>query len=282
MPVARRHFFTAARWTWRLAIGGAAAILLGVVVLIVWARQIAAADSGARFALDSDDAVSVSRTDWIVFRPGDADPTVGVIFYPGGKAEPVAYAPILRELAAQGYLVVLMPMPLNLALLAPDSADAVPARFPEIRRWVIAGHSLGGVLACEYADSHPARVSGLVLWASYPGSFSDISQRDLPVLSISASADDLTTPAKIAGSRHRLPPSAHLLTIEGGDHWQFGNFAQHGSATIDRDAQQAAILAATGEFLASIAHTSEGESNESSPAPRSPMGGSVREKPPSL
>lgn len=250
MAAARRHFFTAARWTWRLAIAIAASLLVACIALLVWARQVAPADPAARFALDPDDVVTVSRDDWIVFRPGDSDPTVGLIFYPGGKAEPAAYAPLLRNLAAQGYLVVMTPMPLNLALLAPERAERIPPRFPEIRTWVIAGHSLGGVMAARYAERHRDNIAGLVLWASYPAESSDLSHTSMPVLSVFGTADTLTTPAKIAATRHLLPPATRFVGIEGGDHWNFGNFAPgRETAQISRDEQQGEILQATGAFL---------------------------------
>jgi pimeloyl-ACP methyl ester carboxylesterase len=254
MLAQRHHAFRFTRWVRRLLIGLACALLGAVIALLIWARQTAAADPAARFALDSDDAVIVSRNEALIFRPRDTDPSVGLVFYPGGKAEPAAYAPILRNLAAQGYLVVMPRMPLNLALLAPGRALRLTPRFPEIRHWVIAGHSLGGVMAAELADAYPAAIAGVVLWASYPAGFTDLSDSSLPVLSVHGTADALTTAAKVEHARARLPAATRFVRIEGGDHWNFGNFAHDsGSATISRDEQQAAILEATAAFLASIA-----------------------------
>ena len=34
---------------------------------------------------------------------------IGLVFYPGGLVEPSAYAPVLRNLAEAGYLVVITP-----------------------------------------------------------------------------------------------------------------------------------------------------------------------------
>ena len=242
-----------AHWVRRTAVLLVGTVLLALILLLVWARQVAAADEPARFALDSDEVVLVSRDPWISFRPRDGDPVTGVIFYPGGKAEPTAYAPILRNLAARGYLVVMTPMPLNLAMLAPERAARVMARFPDIRHWVIAGHSLGGVVAAEFAERHVHEVAGVMLWASFPASFTDLSEAQFPVLSVSATADALSTPAKIAAARPLLPANTRYVVIEGGDHWNFGNFAPgKGTATITRDRQQAVILSATEAFLDTI------------------------------
>jgi pimeloyl-ACP methyl ester carboxylesterase len=243
----------------RLLIVVACSALLTITVVLVWARQIAAAEASARFALDSDDSVVVTRDDWVVFRPRDGDPDTGMIFYPGGKAEPSAYAPLLRDLAARGFLVVLTPMPLNIALFAPERATRVMHRHSEIRRWAIAGHSLGGVVAAEYADRFRHQVAGLILWASYPADFTDLSDSQLPVLSVYGTADEQATPSEVELAAHLLPATARFVPIEGGDHWTFGHFAAgRSSASLSREEQQSIALEATAAFLAALPSSAEG------------------------
>lgn len=247
------RLLTAARWARRTTVALTIAVLLALVVLLVWVRQRAPANDAAHLAMDPDEAIIVSREEWIAFQPRDADPTVGVVFYPGGKAEPAAYAPILRDLAGRGYLVVLIPMPLNLAFLGVDRADAVIARFPDIRRWFIAGHSLGGVAAAEYVDRHPGIAAGLILWASYPAATSDLSALDIPVLSIVASNDQLAAPEEIERAGQRLPPTTRYVSIAGGDHWGFADFTiPPAVGVIPRDDQKAQVLSATQAFLDAV------------------------------
>ncbi len=62
-------------------------------------------------------------------------------------------------------------MPLGLAVLDWDKALEVIEAHPEIRTWVIGGHSLGGAMAARFASRHPDTISGLVLWAAYPAGF---------------------------------------------------------------------------------------------------------------
>jgi len=95
-------------------------------------------------------------------KPTGIAPTTGFVFYPGGECDERGYAELLRAIAAQGYLVVLVPMPLQLAVLAPDRAEEVIAAFPDIESWAIGGHSLGGSIALRVAVSEP-EVRGLVL-----------------------------------------------------------------------------------------------------------------------
>jgi pimeloyl-ACP methyl ester carboxylesterase len=240
----------AARWLRRMALGTALVAALAAIAVVAWSRLVTAADPAGVAGLASNDDVIVSRDEWITFRPRDIDATTGLIFYPGGKADPRAYGRILREIAAAGYLVVLTPMPLNLALLAPGRADAVRARYPAIRNWVVGGHSLGGVVACSYAQQHASELVGLILWAAYPAAVDDLSDSGLKVLSIYASLDEQTTPAEISQGRLRLPPDSTYVSITGGDHWNFGHFGPElSTGVISRKTQQAQVRKATLEFL---------------------------------
>ena len=96
-----------------------------------------------------------------------------------------SYAPAARAIASAGYLVVMVPMPLNLAVLAPDRALEVQKAFPTVRQWVIGGHSLGGAMAARFAYKHPERVQGLVLWAAYPPGSDNLSNSTIAAVSIS-------------------------------------------------------------------------------------------------
>jgi hypothetical protein len=243
-------------WRWLNRIGRAAVLLLAVasVVVVIWARRVTAADPAAAAALEGDDAVIVQRDEWVVFQPRDFDPAAGLIFYPGAKADPVAYAPVLSRIAAEGYVVVMTPMPLNLAMLAPDRAARVIAHYPAIRQWVMAGHDLGGMVACSFAKRHREQLAGLILWASFPTLFDDLSAASLPTLAVSATLDREATPADISQARELLPADTTYLSITGGDHWNFGDFStEHATAVISRLDQQAQIVKATVAFLARVA-----------------------------
>jgi len=98
-------------------------ILLVLVIatagFLVWANTPLGPMPEALDALQSDSQVQVTEDGWIVFQPSGTQPDSGLILYPGGRVDPRAYAPIARAIAEQGYLVVIVPMPLNLAVLAP-------------------------------------------------------------------------------------------------------------------------------------------------------------------
>jgi len=221
-------------------------IIIAVGGFFVWAST----PSGelmptALQALESSETVTVISDDGLVFSPVEIAPTTGFIFYPGGRVLADAYAPLGQAIADAGYLAVLVPMPLNLAVFNVDGADAVIKAYPEIDRWVIGGHSLGGAMAARYAYYHPDAVDGLAMLAAFPEAQLDFSGRDLVVASIYGSLDGLASVEEVESAKTLLPEDATFIKIEGGNHAQFGWYgAQAGDneATISREEQLEQIV----------------------------------------
>ena len=239
------------RWWWLLPL----VLILAVAAFVVWASAAAGPMPEALVALESDAQVQVETEPWLIFRPTGDQPAAGLVLYPGARVDPRSYAPAAHALAEEGYLVVIVPMPLNLAVFAPDRAAEVMAAFPEIGRWAVGGHSLGGAMAARFAYQNPDAVQGLVLWAAYPASTDDLSGYSTAVTSIYATEDGLTTEDKIAASRPLLPLDTSWVAIDGGNHAQFGWYgpqAGDGTATISREEQQKQIVAATLELLSRL------------------------------
>ena len=86
------------------------------------------AEAPAIEALASGGSVTVTETDygWFFDGPADAD---ALIFYPGGKVEETAYAPLLHRLAAGGLDVCLVKMPFRTTTAA-GSWGATPWGAP--------------------------------------------------------------------------------------------------------------------------------------------------------
>jgi predicted esterase len=222
---------------------------------VIWALAAAGPMPQAVAALQSTEQVAVEPGRWLVFRPTANPAQAGLVVYPGGRVDPRAYAPAARAIAGQGYLVVIVPMPLYLAVLAPDAAVEVLAAYPEVKRWAIAGHSLGGAMAARFAYTHPGAVKGLGLWAAYPAAGDNLSGSGLAVVSVYGSRDGLATAEKIDASRALLPADTRWVRVEGGNHAQFGWYGpQDGdnAASISREEQQAQVIEATLEMLRAL------------------------------
>ncbi len=198
-------------------------------------------------AMDSTASVTVSEGRPITFTPTDPTNT-GVIIYPGALVEPRSYAPAAHAIADSGTFVAIVPMPFGVAILGGSLADDVISAHPEVATWIIAGHSLGGVMAARYAAEHPKAVDGLALWAAYPEGSIDLSSWTGATASIFATLDGLTTVQDIEASRVRLPPDTAFVEIDGGNHAYFGWYGKQSGdnqATITREEQQRIVVDGT-------------------------------------
>ncbi len=139
--------------------------------------------------------------------------------------------PNLLSLAEAEFPVAILKLPMNIAFLDPNGAVAVMDADPDVERWVVAGHSLGGVAASAVAGRDDERVQGLLLWGSYPnGSIAD--RTGLQVTSVYGSEDGLTTPADVRRTEDRLPPDTEFVEVITNefDHLQIGVTANSGEA----------------------------------------------------
>ena len=187
------------------------------------------------------------RLEW---SPADGAYDAALIVYPGGKVPAEAYGPLAQDIAGDGYLVVITPMPFNLAVFGIGEADGVIAAHPEVSTWAIAGHSLGGSMAAQYVSGKPDAIRGLAFWAAYAAT--DLSTLDLSVVSIYGSLD--AGAARMSGpeARANVPADAVFVEIPGGNHEQMGYYTGQPNdppATISREDQQAQVAAATVTML---------------------------------
>ena len=242
---------------WLLAILGVvfiAAILWG----IQWATYARPPLPEAIEALESDELVQVTDEPWLTFTPGQSTPTTAFVFYPGGRVDPRAYAPLMREIALHGYLVVVPEMPINMAVFNANIASEIIASYPEISHWAIGGHSVGGAMAAQYTGNHADVIEGLAIWASYPPNSTDLSGLDIPVVSIYGSREQRVNDTSVGERKHLLPDDTEYVRIEGGDHHQFGSYeinpADH-LATISRESQHEQIIAATLPILEVVSNS---------------------------
>lgn len=235
--------------------------LIGIIALAIFIIAVAGftyyvsdyyhADNTALAALTSTESYTVANTaDFITFTPTGNKSTTGVIFYPGAKVQAESYSVLASKLATNGYTTIIVKMPFNLAFFGVNKADAVIANHSEISTWVIAGHSLGGVFASDYAVNHQDKIKGVIYLAAYPSA--NASNASFKALSIRGSLDNLTTSQDISDNLNKFPANTTFITITGGNHYNVGNYgAQAGdnNSTITREEQQDQTVNYILEFL---------------------------------
>lgn len=186
--------------------------------------------------LQSDDTVAIGEIGegWLFDGPGERD---ALIFYPGAFVEATAYAPLLHKLAAGGVDCFLVRMPLRLALFGVNKADRLMAAYP-YERWYLAGHSLGGAMAAQYAAKHPDALSGLFLLGAYTAK--DLTAVPFSVVYLYGTNDGVINRAKLEKGLLLSPLGTVTVELDGGNHAQFGSYGPQkgdGEATISAEEQ---------------------------------------------
>ncbi len=175
---------------------------------------------------------------------------VGIIFYPGGKVEHLAYAPLCKELALNNIQIFLVKMPFNLAVFDINRADDIINANQEITRWYIAGHSLGGAMASQFAAENSQRIEGIILLGAYASG--DLSKTNKKMLSVYGSEDKILNQEIFINSKSNNPPDTLYHEIVGGNHAYFGSYGEQngdGMATITPEEQRSETVQAILDFL---------------------------------
>lgn len=213
-------------------------IVIGIVGLFIWANDSYKPQALAKEALISDNTVEVKIDKFISFTPKNIEATKGFIFYPGAKVDPESYAPLCRKIAEQGYEVVIVNMPMNLAILSYNRGEKVINEYSNIKNWVVGGHSLGGTMAAKFASENTA-VNGVILLSSYPIG-DELKNMGKEVLSIWGSKDGIVNFENLIKSKEKLPEDTTYVEIEGANHSQFGDYGEQkgdDSPIINREEQ---------------------------------------------
>ncbi|WP_203580618.1 alpha/beta hydrolase [Microbacterium hibisci] len=233
---------------------GSVGALIGIAVagIVIWSQVgVMAAEPGPLAEVRADPAISITDSDaGIVLSPTGESADVGLVYIPGAKVDPWAYTSKVSDLVAEDGMTVVITKPwLNLAFFDLRPLSAFTGLAPDVGTWLVGGHSLGGVRACQLATD----ADGLALFGSYCSN--DLSESGLPVVSVSGSEDGLSTPEKIADARHLLPADAELHEIEGASHSSFGDYgpqAGDNTPTISDEDMRDELTELVGPFALAV------------------------------
>lgn len=221
----------------------AAAILLAVLAALTggffwYVSDYYRAQDVAVTVMAQDDGITVQ--DNLTILSASVPTDTAVIFYPGAKVEAIAYLPLLDQLRRTGLTCILVDMPFRMAIFDANAAGDVMEQFPDVEHWYVAGHSMGGAMASQFAADHPDDVDGLILLGAYL--YGDYPPEDTLTVygSLNQSVED------------KLDYTENVVEIQGGNHAQFGNYGpQKGDppASISAQEQQAQTVAAIKAFI---------------------------------
>lgn len=183
----------------------------------------------------TDGRLQESKKLYTILPPADqilspASKKEAIIFYPGGKVQPLAYLPLWNEVSKAGYTVFVPTMPMDLAVFGVNAATHIREKNQDIEIWHLAGHSLGGAMAVEYLKKSSRGFKSLILLGSYPAS--DLSGLTLSTLSIKEELGLEGELEKAQETKDKLPEGAIFRIMTGANHAQFGRYGiQKGDGT---------------------------------------------------
>lgn len=193
------------------------------------------ADDQALAALKGNETVSVQKIRGGYFFDGPGSEQA-IVFYQGAKVECEAYAPLMLLLAERGFDCFLADMPFNFAIFAGNQADLFTEKYT-YDHWIMAGHSMGGLMASQYANAHTDVVDGIVLLASYS---LDKFHEDFRLVSVYGTEDGCLNREEYEKDRGNWPPDSVETVISGGNHAQFAHYGPQkgdGSPAISAEEQ---------------------------------------------
>lgn len=207
-------------------IGFSSIIIL--VLLIAWG-YFYLNTSPSRFAeekaQETKQVAIFESNDTLIFEPKTRSEKTSVILYPGAFVEALSYAPLAHALADAGYKTYIPEMPLDLAIFGKNKAEAIIDQNSD-ERFVIGGHSFGGVIASRFAKEHPGKLHGVFYLASYPDKKGSLRNTSLQALSITATDDGILNYKKYRKNKRYLPEDTTFVKIKGGNHAQFGAYGK--------------------------------------------------------
>ena len=228
------------RKKWLVA-GGMILLVLAILagVFFWYVSDYYRAEDAALEILAQDSGITVQ--DNLTMLSPAAPTDTAIIFYPGAKVEAEAYLPLLDQIRQTGITCILVHMPFHMAIFDANAAEDVIDQFPAFQHWYIAGHSMGGAMASQFASDHPDQIDGLILMGAYI--YGDYpAEKTLTIYgSLNQSVED------------HIDYTENIVEIEGGNHAQFGNYGpQKGDlpAAISAEEQQKQTVAAIEAFLA--------------------------------
>lgn len=233
------------KWRFKILVPLFAFVDATVIAFLLWSSVYYTADISAESAMLSDDIVKVEKTEtgWLFDGPSDE---TALIFYPGAKVDEKAYSPMLRKIAEEDMDVYLVKMPLHLAFFGINKAGEIIDNSA-YEQYYMAGHSLGGAMAADYAAEHESDIDGIILFGAYPTKVTY-----LDTLLIYGSEDGVLNRKRVENASSLVSGRLRELVIDGGNHAQFGNYGEQsgdGKAGISVQDQQAQAVEAVRKFI---------------------------------
>ena len=163
----------------------------------------------------SDNVIAIQNVDAI-----ERKEAIGFIIYGDERVQRECYLPLMIALANQGYCVYLPTTFGNLPFLNQEGAEYAMRTYKSVKNWYIIAHGKACPVAARYAKTNSSKINGLI-YLGGSSSQTDLSNLELPLLSVTGSLDTTVDGAKMENAKVNDPVNTQYLIIEGGNHTGF-------------------------------------------------------------
>jgi len=162
------------------------------------------------------------------------DSKVGFIIFSGAKADEKSYAYIAKLLHDEGHTVVIPKALFHLSAFGIDHGFEIIGDNPQIEKWILVGHSLGGLPVSRIAAKEPDKVLGVAFLATMASK--DLSELDLSAIRLTAENDKIMNNKRMDSYLGNLPKNSLTIELKGANHQGFAAYnsfmSRDGEATI--------------------------------------------------
>jgi hypothetical protein len=176
---------------------------------------------------------------------------VGFIIFSGAKVDEKSYAYIAKLLHEEGYTVVIPKVPFHLSAFGTNHGFEIMESNPQIEKWILIGHSLGGLPVSRIAAKQPDRLLGAALLATYMSV--DLSKLDISAIRVTAENDMIMNKKMMESHHEYLPQNSRSIELKGANHTQFAackSFSRDGEVTMTWKEQQEMTVRLILDFFA--------------------------------
>ncbi|MCD8324115.1 MAG: alpha/beta hydrolase, partial [Clostridiales bacterium] len=150
------------------------------------------------------------------------DKKIGFLIFTGAQTDEPAYAYIAHLLHREAYPVVIPKQMFQMSAFGTKHGMEIMDSHPEIEKWILVGHSLGGVPVSRIAAARPDQVIGAAFLATYASI--DLSGLDISTIRIIAENDGIMNNDRMANFNHNLPEDSATVMIKGANHQGFAAY----------------------------------------------------------
>lgn len=178
------------------------------------------------------------------------DSKVGFIIFSGAKIDEKAYSYIAKLLHEAGHTVVIPKVLFHMSFTGINHGIEIMESNPDIEKWILVGHSLGGLPAGRIAVREPDKILGVAFLASAMPT--DLSKLDISAIRITAENDEVMNKKMMEAHLDYLPEHSTSIMLEGANHQGFAAYnslGRDGEATISWKEQQERTVQLILEFF---------------------------------